>query len=91
MGEGSGCLAREGSTVFGAVSNLREEGTLTGGGMPSSLSLLLENVSPYSEWCLVSNNYENSFLSLKVEDEGLNYKRDQKSFSKHPVLSATIY
>ena len=70
MGEGSGCLAGEGSKLFGEVSNSRDEGTLTGGGMPSSMSLLLENVSPSSEWCVGSNNHEKSFLPF-IEEEGL--------------------
>ena len=75
MGEGSGGLTREGSAVFGEVS-ISSEGTLTGGGLPSSLSLLHEKVSPLSAWCVVTDYFENSsLLFIALVGMGLNYNR----------------
>ena len=72
MGEGSGSLTREGSAVFGEVS-ISSEGTLTGGGLPSSLSLLHEKVSPLSAWCVVTDYFENSsLLFIALVGMGLN-------------------
>ena len=71
MGEGGGSLTREGSAVFGEVS-ISREGTLTGGGLPSSLSLLHEKVSPLSAWCVVTDYFENSsLLSIALVGMGL--------------------
>ena len=72
MGEGGGGLTKEGSAVFGEVS-ISREGTLTGGGLPSSLSLLHEKVSPLSAWCVVTDYFENSsLLFIALVGMGLN-------------------